>query len=112
MTHEEFKAVVGKRQANTLETLTRKAYEYAPGTDDRLVQFKKIAAFRGICAEEVLAGLMVKHISALFDYIDMFAAGEDVSLDWWDEKIGDTINYLHLLEGILIERRNDRQGGD
>jgi hypothetical protein len=105
MTQREFDQLVRERQEKTLKTLTAKAFEYAPGPDDRLIQFKKIAAFRNTCSEDVLGGFIVKHVSALFDYIDMLTAGEEVPAEWWEEKIGDIVNYLHLLDALLVERR-------
>jgi hypothetical protein len=99
---EDFEKLVRQRQEFCRRVLEAKADEYAPG-QDRLSNFKKAAALQGCSPEAALGGLMAKHVIALYDFIDR---GEE-SLHRWDEKITDSINYLHLLEALVLERARD-----
>jgi len=105
MTHEQFATILNERLARIKETLCSKADEYARG--DRLSNFKKIAAFRSKSPEEVLFGLVAKHIAALDDFVQDIEQGKVQSLARWDEKIGDIIAYMVLLDAMVQERLND-----
>jgi hypothetical protein len=56
--------------------------------------------------ETALAGLMVKHIVALYDFIREHESGVRPSRSYafWDEKIGDIQAYLCLLDAMVLER--------
>ena len=49
---------------------------------------------------------MSKHTVSVYDLIKAENRGEDVSLELWDEKIGDHINYLFLLWAAVVENKN------
>ena len=104
MTPQDFEKVFFDRVSKSEATLIAKAKEYASGTD-RFNNFKKAAAFRSCTPENALWGMVSKHLVALSDFIDQLEAGEDVPEAQWDEKLGDSINYLILLDGLLEERR-------
>jgi hypothetical protein len=109
MTHQEFETVFLDRFIRSHEVLCSKAREYAQG-EDRLVNFKTAAAFQGCTPERALWGMASKHLVALSDFMAMLDACEDPPAAWWEEKLGDAINYLILLDGLLRERhvRNER----
>jgi hypothetical protein len=100
MKTEQFNQIVNARCATTIEVLRCKAGEYAYG--DRLSNFKKIAAFRGVEPEEALMGLVVKHIVALDDFIQALPDNPQ-SHDRFVEKLQDIIAYMILLEALRIE---------
>jgi hypothetical protein len=104
MTPQDFEKVFFDRVSKSEATLIAKAREYATGTD-RFHNFKKTAAFRSCTPENALWGMVSKHLVALSDFIDQLEAGEDVPDAQWDEKIGDSINYLMLLDGLIEERK-------
>lgn len=48
--------------------------------------------------------MMAKHIVSLYDMC--FAEGISYSLDTWNEKITDSLNYLFLLKAIVKEEHD------
>ena len=102
MNQETLTRIIDARISKIRSTLKAKQGQYAR-EDDRLHNFKKIAGFRGVEPEEALMGLVVKHIVALDDFINDLP-GQVMSMSQWDEKIGDIINYMILLEALIQER--------
>ena len=100
-----FNNICSERIKKIKETLLEKSEQYSHN-NDKLHNFRKVAAFRNISAAEALMGMMMKHITALDDYIQLCGDGDysQVSPEQWDEKIGDIQCYLILLEAILKER--------
>jgi len=101
MNKDQFDEIVERRTQKIVETLTTKAKEYA-ADDDRFHNFNVAARIAGTTPEKALKGMMLKHIVSVFDliewsYIDEGRPNEAII----DEKIGDTINYLILLEGMM-----------
>ena len=95
--------LVEKRQKATLKLLSVKGKEYA-GEDDALVNFKCAAGIDEETPERALWGMWKKHLVALKDFIQSLEEGEEVPFEQWEEKIGDSINYLCLLEALIVER--------
>lgn len=99
MKSEAFNDIVEKQIAQCRTTLVRKADEYA--TEDRLHNFKVAAQLQGITPEQALLGMWTKHVVSI---ADMIQDGRVYPAAQWDEKIGDAINYLILLKGLVVER--------
>lgn len=99
-----FNALVKKRIEKNLATLASKGKGY--GREDRLHQFKEVGMRKHESPEMALHGMAEKHNLSVFDGI------HDIELDeydyinqkWIDDKIGDAINYLILLEALISER--------
>lgn len=105
MTNEEFDRIVRERTRKIVRTLSDKAREYATG-DDRLHNFNKGAAIADKPREQVLWGFALKHYISFLDILE--ALPETVpSNEVIDEKIGDLINYLILVEACLKERNDN-----
>lgn len=112
MTRPEFDELVHKRLNAMSLGLTFKGQEYADdiaGNEDRLYNFKRTAATLNINSAEALLGMMSKHLvyvidmaQGKYDKAHHHLAKERVG-EIIDEKIGDTINYLVLLEALLKE---------
>ena len=102
MDQKDFDIIVDARLKHTKATLTSKAAEYARG--DRLSNFKKIAHLMDITPEKALWGLVAKHIVALGDFVNDLDLDNVQSEDRWDEKIGDIMAYMILLEALVAER--------
>lgn len=114
MNEKDFGKVVESRIDKIRSVLGAKAKEYASDTD-RLHNFKKGAAMFGCTPETHCLMLASKHSISI---ADMVAALDKPSLSdainaalqpgdaiaKWEEKIGDAINYLILLEGLVKER--------
>lgn len=103
MTHEEFNRIIRAKIEKCLETLVEKSRYYAIN-DDRLAQFKRIASKLNMNPCEVIRVLAAKHETALDDYT-LFINSDTNSISWneWEEKIGDSINYLLLLYATAAE---------
>ena len=104
MKSKEFEEVVESRWHRCINVLGSKAAEYA--TDDRLHNFKVAAELSGESPIKALGGMMKKHTVSVYDLIEAANRGEDISLELWDEKIGDHINYLLLLWAVVVENKN------
>ena len=102
MNTECFNKVVSHRIETIQRVLAAKAEEYARG--DRLSNFKRAASIQGITPEKALVGMKSKHDVALQDFINDLDTGKIQCYERWDEKIGDIINYLILLDGLVQER--------
>lgn len=104
MNVEEFNANLNFVIDRLQEVLASKGDEYAGTIDkDRLHNFKVAAGMQGITVKEALAGMMSKHTTSIYD---MIGDGRDHSLEKWDEKILDHINYLILLRAIVVEEKD------
>ena len=108
MTNEEFEIVLNERLADTKQRLASKAGEYASG-NNRMHNFEASGRMNDESREKALWGMMSKQIVAVKDMVDMVENDDidNIELFQIDEKIGDTINYLILLEAMLIERVNN-----
>lgn len=98
MTTPDFNRIITAMIDHCTDTLIHKAKEYA--TDDRLHNFKQAAHLEKITPTQALGGMMAKHTVSVYD---MIASGETYPLELWDEKIGDSINYLLLLRAMVEE---------
>ena len=100
MTPERFDRIVNDRLAKIKTVLTSKSKEYASDSD-RLYNFKAGARIDGETSEECLWGYFKKHLVSVMDLVDGKRELTDSAID---EKIGDCINYLILLEAVFLER--------
>ena len=108
MNTESFNKVVSHRIETIQRVLAAKAEEYARG--DRLSNFKRAASIQGITPEKALVGMKSKHDVALQDFINDLDTGKIQCYERWNEKIGDVINYLILLDGLVQERIGELEG--
>ena len=96
---EQFDNVCEDRLEKITNILMSKAKEYAQGTN-RYQNFDTAARVMGTTREKALLGMMMKHFVSILDIIE---APDNYHDEVVDEKIGDMINYLILLEGMLLE---------
>ena len=101
MNVEKFEECLNNRIEKCKAVLLKKEDEYA--TEDRLHNFKVAAELQGVNPLTALAGMMAKHTVSVYDLIRETALGDRPPLDMWDEKIGDSINYLFLLDAAVGE---------
>lgn len=103
MNSEQFSQVFDHQMKMCSEVLFNKATEYATD-DDRMHNFNTAAKLTGETPVQALAGFMVKHTISIYDMVaedpNSFSEGT------WDEKITDHINYLILLQALLLEARS------
>ena len=100
MDRESFDQLVIRRCGKSKDVLSGKAEEYA-STVDRFHNFNVAGAAKGETPEQALWGMYMKHWVSVQD---MVKSGESPGQAWIDEKIGDSINYLMLLEGLFSSR--------
>lgn len=102
MNTNDFNAIIREQIDRCENTLCKKAEEYA--TEDRLHNFKVAAGLQDCLPTTALAGMMCKHTVSVYDMIQGLEDGKRYPLDMWDEKIGDSINYLLLLSAMVREQ--------
>jgi len=108
MIPQRFNEIVKRRLQLIDETLGFKGQEYAGGQEDRLHNFKLGAEIQQITPAECLRGYWTKHVVSILDIITLIARGKKLpSPAVVDEKIGDAINYLILLEGVIEDARQE-----
>jgi hypothetical protein len=105
MTEKEFQDVLTTRLTKIKETLSSKAEEYATD-NDKLHNFNVGARLTGQTRERVLWGFAIKHYISFLDILDSLDKGKLPTEALVDEKIGDLINYLVLVEASLKDRLN------
>ena len=105
MNTETSNEVIRKQIERCEATLCKKADEYA--TEDRLHNFKVAAGLQDCLPTTALAGMMAKHTVSVYDMIRVLEEGKSYPLELWDEKIGDSINYLLLLAAAVREIQTD-----
>lgn len=100
MTRTEFSVHVVEERLKKIRTvLSQKAGEYANnGNFDH--NFQEAARIKNESPEEALWGMAAKHLVSVQDLV---YGRQKLTKEAVDEKIGDLVNYLILLEGILIE---------
>ena len=100
---ERFNNVVKDRVAECLALLVPKGEEYSRG-GDRLHNFKVAGRIEGISPERALRGIDLKHRASIMDLVDDIEEGKLPSMKLLAEKMTDSINYLLLLEALIVER--------
>jgi hypothetical protein len=104
MNHDAFDKILKRRIEQMEKVLGKKAAEYAKG-NDRLHNFKRAGAMLRSTPEAALVGMLAKHLISILDMVDdLDQAGFLAAAHLWDEKLGDAVNYLVLLEGLVAER--------
>lgn len=103
MDAEQFADVVHDQFKLCEDVLIDKAREYA--TEDRLHNFRVAADLQGVPMQTALAGMMAKHTISIYD---MCRSEQMPKSRAWSEKITDHINYLILLQAIVVEYENDQ----
>jgi hypothetical protein len=51
--------------------------------------------------------MLSKHLISVYDMVDDLNNHIESPMEVWKEKIGDSINYLILLEALLYERKEE-----
>ena len=114
MNVKNFNEMLEARIKKTREVLAAKNKEYASDTD-KLHNFRRAGAMENCVPEKALVGMWAKHIISLLDIVDNInlfeedvlteiCMGEGLTKKMLEEKIGDAINYLILLEALIKER--------
>jgi len=108
MTVEKFNEIINTRIESINKSLITKGKEYARG-DDRLWNFKRGASISRKTLPRTVEGYLTKHIASFYDIIDDFDKGIHPSRELINEKFGDIINYMILMEAVLIEESSEEE---
>lgn len=100
---EEMDKFINQRIELIKSTLLKKAKEYARN-GDRLHNFNKGSKLYEKPREQVIYDFMQKHLISFDDMMRDLNSGDIKSIFMWEEKLGDIINYLVLLEASLKHR--------
>lgn len=103
MNSEKFNKIVEDRCSKIVRTLAQKAREYALN-DDRLHNFNVASRLSNQPREVALWGMALKHYVSILDMIEGTKEGTIPSEAMINEKIGDLINYLILLEASFKDK--------
>lgn len=109
MTSKKFENCFEDRVQLCREVLCAKNKEYARG-GDKLSNFKKAAALQSCEPSSALYGMLAKHLVSIADLINDREKGKEIPTVLWEEKIGDALNYLFLLDAVVKE--DPKTGGD
>ena len=105
MKQNEFQKIVEEQMNRCKDMLMKKGTEYDYETADRLGSFKRGAVILKISPKQVLTGYLNKHIISIYD---MCTGNKMYSVEQWNEKITDAINYLLLLRALVEEEGNEQ----
>lgn len=114
MNRDKFNRIVDARCESIKQTLTKKGAEYS--TDNNVFHnFDESVGISFAKSPEMVAWeYMTKHLQSIRDLVELTQHGYMgyPSETLVNEKIGDAINYLVLIEGMLKKRiENYRSGG-
>lgn len=98
-TAETFNEMLAERLNKISTVLGNKSKEYAID-GDRLHNFRLAARTTGQDMKRALWGMAMKHFVSVMDMVESKLALSEYMID---EKIGDSINYLILLESVMRE---------
>ena len=103
MNVKDFNEMLEERIKKTREVLAAKNKEYASDVD-KLHNFKRAGKMLQIAPEYALVGMMVKHTISILDIVDKINNNKEYpTKEMIEEKVGDNVNYLILLEALIKE---------
>lgn len=112
MKSKQFEQIINRQFNNCRDLLVTKGKEYTPDKDVFEV-FNKAATLSGEGGRKAaLFNFLLKHLVSISD---MCHSNETYSMDRWNEKITDAMNYLLLLKAMVEEDeifRNDSKWGE
>lgn len=100
MDDDTFGRLLDFRISQIKSVLEAKKVEYARAS--RMHNFERAAEILRCSKERALLGIAVKHFVSVLDIVDEIGT-KSVRLEFWNEKIGDAINYLVLLDVMVRE---------
>lgn len=107
MNNNEFKKIVDNRLETCKATLGTKAIEYATDSN-RLHNFEEAAHLRKTTKSDACLWFALKHIISVVDMVESVSSNGSVTKEYVAEKIGDTINYMLLLESCISQEMEDK----
>jgi hypothetical protein len=103
MDNKEFESIFDGTVSTARALLVEKAKEYASDVD-RMHNFKAAAGALNVTPELALRGMSTKHTISVND---MVKNPDNYTMQQWEEKLGDELNYIILLKALVWERLNE-----
>ena len=110
MKEQEFNELLAHLFNNSRNRLLQKSNEFSRN-DDRLHHFKRAAESLRRSPESVLLGEAIKDWILILDMVDDLGQDQNFALNWWEEKIGNVVNFMILLLALVRERDNKGRAG-
>ncbi len=108
MIRKRFNHIVESAIDRSKKVMVSKNTEYAT-EDEVFANFKQgLGISYHNIPEKYTWELLVKHLQSIKDIISDIESGKLPSQYLVDEKFGDAHNYLYLLEGMIIERKESK----
>lgn len=98
MADKTYKELINETIEMCTDVLLKKKGEYTT-EQDYFHNFNVAAELENITPKQALAGMMAKHTVSIYD---MCNSNEEYSLEKWNEKIVDHINYLLILRAMVM----------
>jgi len=108
MTNDRFYKLMAETFDSALKIAKSKGQDYTVGNPDALWNFKEAGRDIELSPEKALYIGMNKHYKAIVNYIKTGGQSESEPID---ERIKDCINYLVLLRGLIVEKRESNPHG-
>ena len=106
MDWETYKKIIEDRLSACKELLVRKANGYSRDGDP-FHNFKVAGEILNTTPEKTLLGMWIKHVISIIDIVnDIPELPTDEILA---EKISDTINYMLILEAMVLDRKSIKE---
>ena len=103
MTVKDFEKLTKLRFDHCMKVLNSKNKEYSRG-EDKLHNFKVAGRMGNVTPEFALIGMFMKHLVSIFDIVNDLRDEKLPTKELIDEKFTDVVNYMVLLEGLIMER--------
>lgn len=104
MTNKDFYDLMNKIFEEAKVIAKAKGADYTKGSSDALANFKEGGKALNIAPEKVAWIFMNKHYQAITNYIRTEGQSESEPIS---ERIKDMINYLVLLQGLIVEKKEE-----
>ncbi len=105
LTEEEFESFFKKRIEKCKATLLKKSEEYS-AENDKMRNFNVVARMMNMTPQQVAFMFMMKHFESVYEIV---MNEKEVTLEMWDEKMGDLMNYFFLIDAMMQKELEDEQ---
>lgn len=105
---ERFEILARQRFWFCLQLMTGEKHKEYSRDKDKLHNFKVAGRILKSTPEKALFGMFVKHMVSVMDIVMDLDENKLPNMETIRDKIGDSINYMVLLEALLCERINPR----
>ena len=105
MTNQEFYKLMSDTFESAKKIAEAKGKDYTKGSEDALANFKEGGKSIDVAPIEVCWIFMNKHYQAITNYVKTKGRSESEPIS---ERIKDMINYLVLMQGLIIEMQGNK----